>query len=85
MNFLLQAFQEPGGNPSSMRVMTFIVVAAIMTGWLSVTLHNYAMAPLDINGPGGIVLGALGVKAWQRGKEGQSPTGDTQFIPKPNP
>lgn len=85
MNFLLQAFQEPGGSPSSMRLMTFIVVAAIMAGWLDVTIRTHQMAPLPLDGAGAILLGALGIKAWQRGKEGKSAGTDTQFITKPNP
>lgn len=82
MNFLLNAFSEPGGNPSSMRLLTAVVVCAIMAGWLSVTVHTQAIAPLPLDGSGGILIGALGIKAYQRGKE-TAKTTDTTFIPKP--
>lgn len=91
MNFLLQAFSETNGNASSMRVLTGLVVAVIMVGWLSVTWKTAQMAPLPLEGAGGIVLGALGIKAFQRGKEGKAGagngapaagSGDTQMIMK---
>lgn len=69
MNFLVQAFSEANGNPSSMRLLTAAVVLVILSGWLSVTLNTHAMAPLDLNGPGGILCLALGIKGWQRGRE----------------
>jgi len=69
MNFLIQAFSESNGNASSMRLLTAAVVLSILSGWLSVTFHDHTMAPLDLNGPGGILCLALGIKGWQRGKE----------------
>lgn len=84
MSFLLSAFSSPAGNPSSMRVLTGVVVVGIMAGWLSVTIHTKSMAPLPLEGAGGILLGAMGIKAFQRGKEatGQQST-DTTHITKP--
>lgn len=69
MNFLLGAFRESNGSPSSMRVLTAIVVLIIIAGWFHVTYQTRAMAPLVLDGPGGILLGALGIKAYQRGRE----------------
>jgi hypothetical protein len=69
MNFFLSALSEPSGNPSSMRLLTAVVVIAIMAGWLSVTIHDHVMAPLPWDGSGGILVAALGVKGWQRGRE----------------
>lgn len=80
MNFLLSAFSEASGNASSMRVLTGVVVVAIMAGWLSVTVKTGAMADLPIDGAGGILLGALGIKMWQKGKEGSKAAGGTEFL-----
>ena len=70
-----------------MRLLTAFVVVIIMLGWLDVTVHTHTLAPLPIEGAGGIVLGALGIKAFQRLKENKptSPgNGDTQLITKGN-
>ena len=68
MNFLFRALAESDGNPSSMRLATFVVVGSIMAGWLYVTIHTGELQPLTTEHVG-LVLGTLGVKAWQRGKE----------------
>lgn len=57
-----------------MRVLTFIVVAFIMIGWLRVTWMTQTIAPMPLDGVGGVLIGALGVKAWQRGREGVKTT-----------
>lgn len=84
MNFLIHAFSESNGSASSMRLLTALVVIAIMVGWLSVTVQTKTIAELPIEGPGGIILGALGIKAWQRTKESKTvpPNGDTTTITK---
>ena len=68
MNFLFRALAESDGNPSSMRLATFVIVGSVMAGWLYVTIHIGALQPLSTEQVG-LVLGTLGVKAWQRGKE----------------
>jgi len=85
MNFLLQAFCETNGPASSMRLLTAVVVIAIMAGWLDVTFHTHVIAPLPLDGAGGILLGALGVKAWQRGKETKVATAAPTPPNQPNP
>ena len=68
MNFLVRALAESDGNPSSMRLATFLIVGSLMAGWLYVTVHTGILQPLSAEQVG-LVLGTLGVKAWQRGKE----------------
>lgn len=68
-----------------MRLLTFIVVGVIMVGWLRVTWMTEAMAPLALDGAGGVLIGALGMKAWQRGRENLKngePTTDTAILRK---
>ncbi len=73
MNFLMQALAESDGNPSSMRLATAVIVGAVMAGWLYVTIHTGTLQPMTTEQVG-LVLGTLGVKAWQRGKEEGSAT-----------
>ena len=65
---LLQAFQEDNGNPSSMRLMVGFVVVTILGTWsfLSIKTGAFVVIPTEV---AGILLGSLGIKAWQKGKE----------------
>lgn len=69
MRFLTQMLSGMSGEPSTMRVLTTIVVVAIMGAWLVVSIQKNELQPLSYEQVG-VVLGALGLKAWQRGKEG---------------
>jgi hypothetical protein len=59
---------ESDGSPSSMRVLNVFIVVAVLGCWAAVTIHNWQLQPLSVEHMG-LVLGALGIKAWQRGKE----------------
>lgn len=82
MNFVAQMFCESGsGRPSSMRAMSALVCVTIVGVWAAVSVERRELQPLSPEQTM-LVLGALGVKAWQRGKEGTNGTGDTQIITK---
>ena len=62
-------FAEPSGQLSSMRLLTAFVVVAVVGTWSALSLLRgefLTMSPDQV----GLVLGALGLKGWQRGKEG---------------
>lgn len=77
MKFLSQMFSESGGSPSSTRVMAAVVCAVVLFNWTWATVKQTKMAELSWEAVG-LVSVAMGVKAWQRGKEG----GDTRFLTK---
>ena len=68
MNFLAKALAESDGNPSTMRLATVLIAGAIIAGWLYVTVKTAIIQPLTPEHVA-MVLGSLGIKAWQRGKE----------------
>ena len=68
MNFLLQAFSEANGNASSMRVLLGVVVISFAVVWVKVSWITNALAPVSVE-HATIVLGAMGIKAFQKGKE----------------
>lgn len=68
MNFLARTLAESDGNPSTMRFATILIAGAIIAGWLYVTVKTSVLQPLAPEHVG-LVLGTLGIKAWQRGKE----------------
>lgn len=61
-----------------MRLMSFMVVCFILVGWLRVTWMTNGIAPLPLDGVGGVLIGALGIKAWQRGREGVNTSPKTE-------
>lgn len=69
MNFFARVLAESDGNPSTMRFATVLIALTIMAGWLYVTVKTATLQPLTTEQVA-MVLGALGIKAWQRGKEG---------------
>ncbi len=75
MRFLTLMFSEPGGGPSSARALTAFVVIVIVGTWGCVSTRKNELQPLSAEHVF-LVCGALGIKAWQRGKEGN--TGDTK-------
>lgn len=82
MNFITQMFSEQGGSASSMRGLAFMIVAGFILVWVKVSWTTNVLAPVSIEQTG-IVLGALGIKAWQRGKENGKGNGDTTVFTKP--
>ncbi len=79
MNFFTRAFSEAGGQPSSTRVFSAVVCAVTLFNWTWANLHGTKMAELSWEAVG-LVSVAMGVKAWQRGKENGN--GDTKFLTK---
>jgi hypothetical protein len=69
MGFIAQAFSEGNGSPSSMRVLSAFVVVTLLGVWAAVSVRQNALQPLTAE-QAAIVIGSLGLKAWQRGKEG---------------
>lgn len=71
MNFLTQAVSESDGNPSTMRIATLLVVGCVMGVWVTLSIKAGTIQPLSPEQVAA-VLGALGLKAWQRGREGDA-------------
>lgn len=65
----LEMFQGMDGSTSGMRVLTAICVVSVMFVWAQVSIHKGELQPLSYEQVA-IVLGSLGIKAYQRGKEG---------------
>lgn len=76
MNFLVTALSGMSGEPSTMRLATIIIVTCVMGTWMVTSIQNGIMVPLDKELVY-LVLGTLGVKAWQRGKETSPATSET--------
>ena len=78
MNSLLKGLIAEGdGNPSTMRVATLFIVGVVMGVWAWTSIKAGAPQPLSTEQVGA-VLGALGIKAWQRGKEEVLPAPGTE-------
>lgn len=60
------------GSPSTIRTLTAIVVLFVIGTWTIVSIRTNQLQPLTIEQVS-IVLGAMGIKAWQRGKETSQP------------
>lgn len=72
MNFLLQTVSGMDGSPSTMRVLTALITLAVVGAWAYVSIVKKELQPLSAEQVS-IVLGALGLKAYQRGKETPQP------------
>lgn len=68
MKFFADMLSEGDGSPSTMRVLNVAIVVVILGCWGAVTIHRWELQPLSVEQMG-LILGALGLKAWQRGKE----------------
>jgi len=62
-------FKEPNGNLSTMRVLTAFVVISVVGTWCALSVMRGEFIELPATQIG-LVLGALGLKGWQRGREG---------------
>lgn len=60
--------EDNGGNPSSMRILVAFIVVIQMIGWAFVCFKTTTLPPMDWQQVA-TVIGALGVKAYQKGKE----------------
>jgi len=77
MKFFADMLSEGDGSPSTMRVLNVVIVVVVLGCWAVVTIHSWQLQPITVEQMG-LVLGAMGIKAWQRGKEvngnGSKPT-----------
>ena len=73
MKFLSAMLSEDGSpdNISTMRVCSALCVVVVLGTWAAVSIQQKALQPLTAEQTA-IVLGALGIKAWQRGVESSS-------------
>ena len=69
LNFVTRALSESEVNPSTMHLATLVIVMLTMASWLTTTVKSRTLQPFA---PEHVahVLGAMTVKAYQRGKEG---------------
>ncbi len=68
MKFLTETLSGNDGSPSTMRVLTSLIVLGVIGAWATVSIQKHELQTLSPEHVA-IVLGALGLKAWQRGKE----------------
>jgi hypothetical protein len=75
MNFLQSILSEEGtaNSGSTMRVCALLVVVVMVGTWATVSIQQKVLQPISVEQMG-LVLGAMGIKAWQRGKENPEPT-----------
>jgi len=66
--FINKTFSEDNGNPSSMRLITFIIIVVVLFNW---TYHNIQTGTISALSYQEILalLGPLGIKAYQKGSE----------------
>jgi len=71
MNFFAAMLSEDGTpqNTSTMRVCSLLIVVVVLGVWAVVSVEQMQLQALSTDQTA-LVLGALGIKAWQRGKEG---------------
>lgn len=72
---------EPDGTPSSMRALNLIIVVVVLGVWAMVSVETVKLQPLSPEMTL-IVLGSLGIKAFQRGKETSSGGSAPPFSPE---
>ena len=62
---MFDVFKENNGGVSSVRVIAFMIVTAVLFVWVSVSLKTWTIQPLDMNTVV-MVLGSLGAKVGQK-------------------
>lgn len=67
-NAVRQMFSEDSGSLSSMRVLSGVVVVTVLGTWSIHCLQNNVLVGFDYQDIG-LVLGALGAKAYQKKNE----------------
>jgi len=76
--FFSQLFAEPGnGKPSSTRVLSALVCVLVMGVWAEVSVKKNELQPLS-GEQVAMVIGAMGLKVWQRGREEKSQIPNTK-------
>lgn len=72
MNILLSGLKnlisEDNGNPSSMRILAFIVILIVLGNWTYFNITHNTIASFDWEEIS-IILGVLGIKGYQKSKE----------------
>lgn len=76
MPAILSFLAGPSGKSSTMRVLTCVVVCAVMGTWSWISVSNGAMQKMDPE-IALMVLGSLGIKAAQRATEGKEAQKET--------
>jgi hypothetical protein len=82
VKFFAEIFAERSGKVSNTRVITMFVCVCVIGTWALVSIEKLELQELSAEQVA-MVLGAMGLKAWQRGKETwQSATGLTAKEPQ---
>ena len=68
LDSLKQMFSEDNGNLSSMRLLSTLIVVIVLGNWTWFNITNNTIAGFDVQDIG-LVLGALGIKGWQKRSE----------------
>jgi len=75
--FIQKALSEDNGNPSSIRLMSFIGFMqwsiAITVGFVVVLIYQKDLIIPYLYTVAAMTAGILGIKVWQKGKEAGSP------------
>ncbi|MCP4599258.1 MAG: hypothetical protein GY847_01755 [Proteobacteria bacterium] len=75
MNYPLEGLFGEGQSASMMRFLNFVITGVVLWNWSFINFHNVQMAvePVEMIGLDpmslSLVLGALGIKAYQKGTE----------------
>lgn len=69
MKYLLSLFAESNGTPSSMRVMSAYIIVNTMVAWTYTIVQLGVWIDPSFNMIA-LIMGALGVKTWQKKYEG---------------
>lgn len=69
MKYLFDLFSESNGTPSSMRIMSAYIIINTMVAWTYTIVHSGTWTDPSINMIA-LIMGALGVKTWQKKYEG---------------
>lgn len=82
MNLLIHLLSENGSSDgvSTMRVCSLLVVLSVLGTWATVSIQQKSLQPFSPE-LAGLVIGTLGIKAWQRGREQSETPPQTPHTP----